>query len=203
MPLVAPLVVRASGPEADALRAAVHADADGTCELTRAAIADDGAVEADHAVEVAMLGAIAAHVFRKQPAHLQASAGTLLTSLVNARANLRSLSRDAHRLKSTMMKRLLVKLKEALRRGSAITTMSAATATADPGLDATALRTVAHDHRALAAAIDEFALGDPSERELHYVADVLRALVADEFSLLWTRSGAPTVVETHTTKADD
>ena len=179
------LIVRGSTPEYLALLESVRA-AD-VCAHTAAPLL--GACEVDHAVELALLDIIAKHALVGATDAQVSEVAETLNVLVNARANLRALSHDAHQLKSTLGKRLRAKLAAALKSGRAITTMGALTAGGAPGMCARALRTVASDHRALAAAVDAVADGAVAPA-LHTVADVLRALVVDEFGALWSRTGS-------------
>lgn len=184
-----------------ALKGVVIQDAAGVCGLTRGPLGDDG--EVDHSVELAVVNDVAEYAFKGAPAAAQNHAARVLTEVCNARSNLRALSRAAHSEKSNMMKRLRRDLKSALKDKRPVAALAALNAAVEPGLDATALRTVQHDHRALAATIDTIASDggegalDQCARGLRVVADVLRAIVADEFSHLWSPSGDATVVRTH------
>lgn len=186
MALALALVARASGSQYETLLDAVQEQAAGLCAHTREP--HDGKVQIDHSVEIETLNDIALHAFRGTPVTLRKEAAAVLSMLVNSRVNLRALSIEAHKHKSTLWKRLRKALAAALKHGAPIPTMAAQNAHRASQMTDSAVRVVASDHRLLAAAIETAAVGELTGG-LRYTASVLRALVADEFSGLWSRTG--------------
>jgi hypothetical protein len=171
---------------------AVRASAQGQCDLTGTASAT---LEVDHSVEIDTIEKAAQHAFRDSTRKIYRRASRLLTLLANSRSNLRGISPKVHTNKSSLFKRVRLKLPGALRSGTPITTVAAVNVAFESGLDPMALSMIAADHRGFADAVDSAAT-DELAPGLHIVADVLRALVADDFSSLWSRSRASLQVKT-------